>query len=79
MVFLVGRRQVGKTTLAKPLMPRYARAQYLNWDVANDRRIILGQTWSPRAWIPSATACLLRDGVLVAAVSVNGFCGDRRS
>ena len=49
MVFLVGPRQVGKTTLAKALMPRYARAQYLNWDVANDRRIILGQTWSPRA------------------------------
>jgi hypothetical protein len=49
MVFLVGPRQVGKTTLAKALMPGYARAQYLNWDVANDRRIILGQTWSPRA------------------------------
>ena len=49
MVFLVGPRQVGKTTLAKALMARYPRAQYLNWDVANDRRIILGQTWSPRA------------------------------
>ena len=49
MVFLVGPRQVGKTTLAKALMARYPRAQYLNWDVANDRRIILAQTWSPRA------------------------------
>lgn len=49
MVFLVGPRQVGKTTLAKALMARYPRAQYLNWDVANDRRIILDQTWSPRA------------------------------
>ena len=49
MVFLVGPRQVGKTTLAKALMAGYPRAQYLNWDVAGDRRIILGQTWSPRA------------------------------
>ena len=48
MVFLVGPRQVGKTTLAKALMAGYSRAQYLNWDVAGDRRIILGQTWSPR-------------------------------
>lgn len=49
MVFLVGPRQVGKTTLAKALMARYPRAQYLNWDVVHDRRIILDQTWSPRA------------------------------
>ena len=49
MVFLLGPRQVGKTTLAKALMADYPRAQYLNWDVADDRRIILGQTWSARA------------------------------
>lgn len=49
MVFLVGPRQVGKTTLAKALMVDHARAQYLNWDVADDRRIILAQTWSPRS------------------------------
>ena len=49
MVFLVGPRQVGKTTLAKALMANHARAQYLNWDVADDRRIILAQTWSPRS------------------------------
>lgn len=49
MVFLSGPRQVGKTTLAKSLMAEYPRAQYLNWDVANDRRILVGQTWSPRA------------------------------
>lgn len=49
LVFLVGPRQVGKTTLAKALMADYPRAQYLNWDVAGDSRIILGQTWSPRA------------------------------
>ena len=49
LVFLVGPRQVGKTTLAKALMAHYARAQYLNWDVPADSRIIRGQTWSPRA------------------------------
>lgn len=49
LVFLVGPRQVGKTTLAKTLMADYPRAQYFNWDVAGDSRIILGQTWSPRA------------------------------
>jgi predicted AAA+ superfamily ATPase len=48
-VFLVGPRQVGKTTLAKALMADYPRAQYLNWDVPADGRIISGQTWSPRA------------------------------
>lgn len=49
LVFLVGPRQVGKTTLAKALMADYPRAQYLNWDVPADGRIIRGQTWSPRA------------------------------
>jgi len=49
LVFLVGPRQVGKTTLAKTLMADYPRAQYFNWDVAGDSRIILDQTWSPRA------------------------------
>jgi predicted AAA+ superfamily ATPase len=49
MVFLVGPRQAGKTTLARDLMAEFPRAQYLNWDVPDDRRIILGQTWSPRA------------------------------
>ena len=58
MVFLVGPRQVGKTTLAKALMakalvakaqtPGHSKAQYLNSDVVADRRIIMGQTWSPR-------------------------------
>ena len=40
LVFLVGPRQVGKTTLAKTLMADYPRAQYFNWDVASDSRII---------------------------------------
>lgn len=49
MVILTGPRQVGKTTLAKELMASYRRPQYLNWDVADDRRILIGQSWSPRA------------------------------
>ncbi len=49
MVLLTGPRQVGKTTLAKDLMAGYRRPQYLNWDVADDRRILIGQNWSPRA------------------------------
>jgi predicted AAA+ superfamily ATPase len=49
MVLLTGPRQVGKTTLAKELMADYRRAQYLNWDVSDDRRILLAQSWSPRA------------------------------
>ena len=49
MVLLTGPRQVGKTTMAKKLMAGYRRAQYLNWDVADDRRILFAQTWSPRA------------------------------
>ena len=49
MVLLTGPRQVGKTTLAKGLMAGYPNAQYLNWDVADDRSILLAQTWSPRA------------------------------
>lgn len=49
MVVLTGPRQVGKTTLARDLMACYRRPQYLNWDVAEDRRILVGQSWSPRA------------------------------
>lgn len=49
MVFLSGPRQVGKTTLAKSLMGDHPHAQYLNWDVAADRRVILAQSFSLRA------------------------------
>ena len=49
MVFLSGPRQVGKTTLARSILGDYAQAQYLNWDVPADRRIVLAQSWSPRA------------------------------
>lgn len=49
MILLTGPRQVGKTTLAKEMMGHYRRPQYLNWDVAEDRRILREQSWSPRA------------------------------
>jgi hypothetical protein len=40
---------VGKTTLARQLMAGFQRPQYLNWDVADDRRIIAAQSWSTRS------------------------------
>lgn len=49
MVFLSGARQVGKTTLARAIQSAYPQTQYLNWDVPNDRRILLDQSWNPRA------------------------------
>ena len=49
MVFLSGPRQAGKTTLAHSLATAWPAAQIFNWDVADDRRVILRQSWSPRA------------------------------
>jgi predicted AAA+ superfamily ATPase len=49
IVLLTGARQVGKTTLARALMPQFESAQYLNWDVPGDRAILLRQSWNPRA------------------------------
>jgi predicted AAA+ superfamily ATPase len=49
MVLLTGPRQVGKTTVARSLLPDYPDSQYLNWDVPADRRVLLDQAWSPRA------------------------------
>lgn len=49
MVLVTGPRQVGKTTLCRHLMARIQPAQYLNWDVASDRAVLLRQSWSPRA------------------------------
>jgi predicted AAA+ superfamily ATPase len=43
MVFLTGPRQCGKTTLSRQLFPDISadQKQYLNWDIADDRRMIL--------------------------------------
>ncbi len=40
MVFVAGPRQVGKTTLAKQLLP-LSQLGYLNWDIASQRELIL--------------------------------------
>ena len=48
MVFLTGPRQVGKTTLSRALIAQRG-GQYLNYDVAADRAIIVNQRWSPQA------------------------------
>ena len=41
MAFLVGPRQVGKTTIAKQLQKDFSESIYLNWDVISDREKIL--------------------------------------
>ena len=43
MVLLAGPRQCGKTTLAKSLLDN--RGQYLNWDIAKDRKVIREVAW----------------------------------
>ena len=47
MVLLAGPRQCGKTTFAKSLLD--AHGQYLNWDIAADRRVIRAIAWSKDA------------------------------
>jgi energy-coupling factor transporter ATP-binding protein EcfA2 len=49
LVVLTGPRQVGKTTLARSLMSRYAPTQYLNWDIADDRGILQRASWERRS------------------------------
>ena len=49
MVFLTGPRQAGKTTLARMLMQKFDRPEYLNWDISTDRATLLRQSWNPRA------------------------------
>lgn len=44
-----GPRQVGKTFLAKQLMGRFSRPQYLNFDSLDDAQIIQNRTWSATA------------------------------
>lgn len=46
LVVLTGPRQVGKTTLARQLMAASTPAQYLNWDIGDDRRILRQGSWS---------------------------------
>ena len=48
MVFITGARQVGKTTLSKLLLDE-TPGQYLNYDVAEDRAVILRQGWRAQA------------------------------
>ena len=48
MVFVTGARQVGKTTLSKLLLIE-TPGQYLNYDVAEDRAVILRQGWRAQA------------------------------
>jgi hypothetical protein len=43
MVLLAGPRQCGKTTLAKSLLGEHG--EYLNWDIAGDRKIIRELAW----------------------------------
>lgn len=49
MVFITGPRQVGKTYLAKQIMKKFSKPQYLNFDNINDRKIINEMGWRVNA------------------------------
>jgi len=49
MVVLTGPRQVGKTTLSRQLVSELPDAQYLNYDVAAHRAVMLAQSWRASA------------------------------
>ena len=49
MVVLTGPRQVGKTTLSRQLLAELPGAQYLNYDVAAHRAVMLAQSWRASA------------------------------
>ena len=41
MLFLMGARQVGKTTVSKSIAANFKRKEYFNWDVYEHRKKIL--------------------------------------
>ncbi len=41
MAFLIGPRQVGKTTIAKHIKAKYKESIYLNFDSLDDRKLIM--------------------------------------
>ena len=45
MLVLTGPRQVGKTTLSRQLVDELPNAQYLNYDVAAHRAVMMAQSW----------------------------------
>lgn len=47
MVLLAGPRQAGKTTLAKAVAKEFSSSIYLTYDRAEDRKIILDESWLP--------------------------------
>ncbi len=49
-VFLAGPRQVGKTYLAKELM-KSLQGQYYNWDLAEDRQVILSKAFIQEPYV----------------------------
>ena len=48
MILVTGPRQVGKTHLAKMMMPEFTSAQYLNFDVPADADVIRSRSWPLR-------------------------------
>ena len=45
MILLSGPRQAGKTTLAKEIAKEFSSFIYLNYDRAEDRKIIKDESW----------------------------------
>ncbi|MCP4473935.1 MAG: hypothetical protein GY821_05090 [Gammaproteobacteria bacterium] len=41
MLFYAGPRQVGKTTIGKSLQQIYHHFDYLNWDIGQDKKLII--------------------------------------
>lgn len=62
MVFVTGPRQIGKTTLAKQILPD--AAGYLSWDIPDQRAMIL------RREIPAVDTVVLDD--LLRTTSLTG-------